>query len=206
MTTVGDPENFGELLRGARRHHDVTKKEFVEWSWSWKFTFSAAPQPEHVELCGRRYLADEILGGGGAFVNAVASALQPFVTHMWTSGRSADAEALMRVYIEDSTAPYSGAGMELAQLESQIDDGCRQLDVLWIHATDPGEIEYNNAVEKQRTDIAAFTRHREDVIEQLASIAEATADRVRTEDAAAAEKVDRLCEQLRRDGVETFVR
>lgn len=201
---VGDPRDLGELLRGATEFHDVTDSESRDLSWKWKFTFRPAPVPEHVEVCARRYLSEEALAAGNAFTQQVMQQLMPAITDMGMSGRGADAQAIVIAFGQDSV----GSGdvyVALTEHASRIANGCEELDQLWIHGDDEGELQYKDALERHKGNIAAFAALREQLADTLASAGDSAADKIRSENRVAAGNIDELCAKLRREGLEAFM-
>jgi hypothetical protein len=204
VTRVGDPQNWGEMLRGASVHHDVTDTETTEWSWSWTFTFRAAPAPEHVPICARRYLYEEVMSAATGFISQVSQHLGLVISEMHMAGRAGDAEAIMRAYTESYTR-FGEAAAALSGKSARIGDGCGNLDRLWIHGDDEGELQYQDALERRKSDIAEWLAIEEQLIDQLASAAEAVVDQVRAESAVAATTIEELAAKLRRERLESFV-
>lgn len=200
----GDPQDFGELLRGARLHYDVHTTHRIETSWSWKFTFSKAPTPAHVDLCSVRYDGGEVMVAAGAFLQLVMQQLATVMTSMHMSGRAGDADVITAQMTSSYTA-LADAGGPLHEKSSQIDDGCRRVDDLWLYGTDPGELEYNDALDLLKRHIDDWKNLKEALIDRLASVAEAAADGIRHEDGVAEGHLEALAARLRREGVEAFV-
>ena len=189
-----DPRDMGEMLRGGGIPYVETRVHDFESTLNWKFTFDTAVPPPHLAFCGKRYDYAGLMETVTAFFTGASTRLAVVGSRMAVSGRITEAQQMMGLFGTISTA-MGPAASSLSSRTYAIEDGCRELELLWTGGDDA---KYQQALQELKANVEAWKTGRRDFVDLLVTEGERIVDGVRQEDADAAADIDQLLNNLRR--------